>query len=217
MVTDVCYTSWLTQMAKGQENLEWEGANGHWCLLQSEWTLIILWAWNGHGLCRALSNQLIVFNLTHIALLVKQGTFLVYKHKKIAAFRPFGDTCIWKDSQAYELFRICLSLYLLITTGQERKCCFTLHIIIVHEPSSAAKCLTYCATYSHQPGAATHCATSAQSTCPGVLPHCATSAQSTCPGVLTHCATSAQSTCPGVLTHCATSTQSVSVHLVKLL
>ena len=146
-------------MVKGQENLDWGRVNGRWCLLHimintdGEGTGK---SWMGKGQWSLMSATIRVnFNYTlslkrtwlipcivqsvnsfqphtHcIALLVKQGTFLVYKHKKIAAFRPFDDTCIWNDSQAYELFRMCLSLYLLIMTGQERKCCFTLHIINV--------------------------------------------------------------------------------------
>ena len=121
-------------MVKGQENLEWERANGHWCLLHimintdGEGTGK---SWMGKGQWSLMSATIRV-NLnytlslkrtwlmpcivqsvnsfqphTHcIALLVKQGTFPVYKHKKIAAFKPFDDTCMWKDSQAYELFRI---------------------------------------------------------------------------------------------------------------
>ena len=47
-----------------------KGSLGHW-LLQSQPPLFQLWTWSGH----AVSNQFRVFDVTPVALLVKQGTF----------------------------------------------------------------------------------------------------------------------------------------------
>ena len=48
-----------------------KGKLGHWYMLQSQWTLIELWAWNWHGCCHVMSNQFWVLDATHVPLLIK--------------------------------------------------------------------------------------------------------------------------------------------------
>ena len=54
-----------------------KGSQGHWCLLQLKWTLTELWTWNWQGCCHVVYNQFWTFNVPCIALLVKQGSFLI--------------------------------------------------------------------------------------------------------------------------------------------
>ena len=88
---------WL-KISNGKESL------GHWHWLHAKQTSTELWTWNWQGFCHMVSNQFWVFDVTCIALLVKQGTFPDPKiNNPTANSEAIDNSRMWKEGWTYEL------------------------------------------------------------------------------------------------------------------